>query len=144
MRTESALISGAMAGILLWLVLFTYSVEITVLCLALLALLYFPFGFYFLAVKGEGNLVYSALAGLLLFMAPVSVILSLLSLDQARLQAGIGVVVLPLLLILNWYLLRRSPSALRKYYKRNSARIIFWLLIVVSIYVFHPISMPRF
>src|SRR3954464_11138475 len=99
MRTGIALCMVWLTGMILWLCRFIYSVEIVGASLILLALLYFPFGFYFFPVRRQHNLVFSVISGCLLFMAPVSLLFGLLRFPVAKFQSGIGCCVLPMLIL---------------------------------------------
>ena len=100
-------------------------------------------GVRFLSLNGRQNLVFSVVAGSLLFMAPISLALSLLTFKVAELQAGIGLCVLPLLFIIALLLYKGAPADLRKYYVVYLMRITVWVVVMVFIF-FSPPQMPRF
>ena len=144
MRTELALCFVWLAGIILWFAGFIYSVEITGVALILLALLYFPFGFYFFPVRGKHNLVFSVVSGCLLFMAPLSLLFGLLRFPVAKTQAGIGLCVLPLLIMVALMLLNNAPAELKPFYRAQVVRSGIWLVATLLLLLYHPLPMPTF
>jgi hypothetical protein len=144
MKTELALCLVLITGIILWHSGFIYSVEIAAVALILLALLYFPFGFYFFPVQGQHNLVFSVVAGSLLFMAPMSLLFGLLRFPATKLQAGIGSCVLPILILVIIMLFRSAPQEKRRYYRVQLLRTSIWLAIILFLLITFPLNMPTF
>jgi hypothetical protein len=143
-RTELTLAAVFCLAIALWFGGFYYSAEMAAGTLLLLALVYFPFGFYFLAVRGRQNLVFSIVTGVVLFMAPVCLVLALFNFAQARVQTGAGICVLPVFLFITYLAQQKAPQELRPYYHAQLLRTGAWLLISIVLFLSLPLDMPRF
>lgn len=144
MRTELTLAAVVCVSIGLWFEGFNYGAGVAAGALVILSLLYFPFGFYFLTVKGRQNLLFSIISGALLFMAPLCFLLALFNFSQARVQTGIGLCVLPVFLFITYLAQQKAPGELRSYYHVQLLRAGTWLLLSVALFLALPFDMPRF
>lgn len=110
---------------------------ILIFSLFLLALFYFPMGFYFFSDKTlkQQNITLSILGGIVLFLGPVSVLFKLMHWPGQVVSLMIAPALITILLAITFILNGKRPPELERYYKNYLARIIFWLSLSYIFYL---------
>ena len=77
-------------------------------------------------------------------MAPISLLFGLLRFPLAKTQAGIGLCVLPLLILVTFMLFNGAPADLKMFYRAQLVRISIWFVVILVLLLNHPLPMPTF
>ncbi|RZJ67447.1 MAG: hypothetical protein EOO50_05520 [Flavobacterium sp.] len=132
MRTESAFTGLFLIGIIFRLLHFPGGSLFVILALSTLALLYFPFGFFFLSDKSikNQNTALSIVTGLFLSTLVIGIEFGILNWPGANVLLIIGAisVIITLALTLSQKQTNKEESR-KRYYDRLAIRQIFFLLV---------------
>ena len=105
--------------------------------LPIMALLYFPLGFYFFADKTlqQQNLAMSILGGIALFLAPMGVLFKLMHWPGQVAISMVAPTLITILLAIIFILNGKRKPGLETYYKNYLTRTIFWLSLSYIFYL---------
>lgn len=137
MKTEKILFAFSLCGILLKLFNVVGSSIISVFSLSLLALLYFPFGFYFFCDKNikTQNIALSIVSGLLFSMVPIGILFKVQSWHDGYMYLVISIATTPIIFFISYYLKSKEIGELINYYHNMINRSLILTIISVFFYL---------
>ena len=137
MRTEKILMSFFILGLFFKFFDLTFDSYILTVSLASLSLIYLIAAFYFFNdgdLKRQ-NLPLSIISGILLSIIPIGILFKLQHWAGGNNYLHIGILVTPVLLLMTFYLSKKSVEDLKTYYFQMKIRITTLLILSVLFYL---------
>jgi hypothetical protein len=137
MKTEKTVAAIFLVGIIFKLLHWPGGGPLVVVSLLVIAMLYFPFGFYFFCDKKikQQNLPLSIISGAALAVIPIGVMYKIQSWPGAQVDLVLGLFSAPIILAGVYYLRKKAIPDLVIYYKNMLQRTILLLTVTVIMYL---------
>jgi hypothetical protein len=141
MRSEKVAAAVFLVGVLFKLMHWPGAGPLIVVSLSIIAVFYFPLAFYFFCDKKikHQNLPLSIVSGFFLSLIPIGIAFKLQYWPGAQVYTMLGMITSPIILLVTYFLKKRSSEELSVYYENMIKRTSI-LMVLTTILYFTPAS----